>query len=145
VVGTGSQEAESFFLFTFLVQLFFLVCSESFLLSSASARIFVYAARVICVGAFFITKVSRFGIPVPTSKCVGRFTDLYFPFDFQSSYSSNQSKHLVDSIRSFVLVASHPCSIVFPARFAPARRHLCLLSSARIWFSSARNPFPILS
>jgi hypothetical protein len=129
----------------FLSASIFLVCSESFLLSSASAGIFVYAARVLCVGPFFIAKVSLSGIPVPTSRCAERFIDLYFLFDFQSSYSSNRSKHLVDAVRSSISVASHPSLIVFPARFAPARRHLCLLSSARLWFSSARNPFPILS
>jgi hypothetical protein len=52
------------------------------LLSSASAGIFVYAAKVLCAGPFFIAKVFGFGIPVPASRCTERFTDLYFPFDF---------------------------------------------------------------
>jgi hypothetical protein len=99
----------------FLSAAIFLVCSESFLLLSASAKIFVYAARVLCTGPFFITKVSRSGIPVPLSRCAERFTDLYFPFDFLLSYSSNRSKHLVDSVRSSVSVASRPSPIVFPA------------------------------
>jgi hypothetical protein len=81
----------------------------------------VDAARVLCAGPFFITKVSRSGIPVPASKCTEGFTNLYFLFDFQSSYSSNRSKHLVDFVRSSVSVASCPSPIVFPARFAPAR------------------------
>jgi hypothetical protein len=110
----------------------FLVCYESFLLSSASVGIFLYAARVLCAGPFFIAKVSRSGIPVPASRCAERFTNLYFPFDFQSSYSSNRIKHLVDSVRSSVSVASHPSPIVFPAQFAPARRCLCLLLSAKL-------------
>jgi hypothetical protein len=37
---------------------------------------------VLCADPFFIAKVSRSGIPVPMSRCVERFTDLYFPFDF---------------------------------------------------------------
>jgi hypothetical protein len=100
---------------------------------------------VLCADSFFITKVSCSGIPVPTSRCTERFADLYFPFDFQSSYSSSRSKHLVDSVHSSISVASRPSLIVFPPRFALARRHLCLLSSARLWFSSARNPLTILS
>jgi hypothetical protein len=102
----------------------------------------VDAARVLCIGPFFLANVSCSGIPVPASRCTERFTDLYFSFDFQSSYSSNRSKHLVDSVCSSVSIASHPSPIVFPARFAPARRCLCLLSSARLWFSSVQNPFP---
>jgi hypothetical protein len=109
-----------FLLIHFLSATIFLVCSESFLLSSASAGIFVYTARVLCVSLFFIAKVSRSGIPVPATRCSERFTDLYFPFDFQSSYSSNRSKHLVDSVHSSVSVASRPSPIVFPAQFAPA-------------------------
>jgi hypothetical protein len=105
----------------FLSAAIFLVCSESFLLSSASAGIFVYATRVLYAGPFFTAKVSRSGIPIPASRCVERFADLYFPFDFQSSYSSNRSKHLVDSVHSSISVASSPSLIVFPARFAPAR------------------------
>jgi hypothetical protein len=105
----------------------------------------VDAARVLYAGPFFIAMVSRSGIPVPTSRCAERFAYLYFPFDFQLSYSSNWSKHLVNSIRSSVSVANRPSPIVFPVQFALARRCLCLLSSARLWFSSARNPFPILS
>jgi hypothetical protein len=109
------------------------------------SHIFVYATRVLCASLFFIAKVSRSGIPVPASRCAERFADLYFPFDFQLSYSSNRSKHMVDYVRFSVLVASRPSLIVFSAQFALARRHLCLLSSSRLWFSSARNPFPILS
>jgi hypothetical protein len=81
----------------------------------------VDAARVLCAGPFFIAKVSRSGIPIPASRCAERFTDLYFLFDFQSSYSSNRSKHLVDSVCSSISVASRPNPIVFLARFAPAR------------------------
>jgi hypothetical protein len=105
----------------------------------------VDATRVLYAAPFFIAKVSRSGIPVPASRCAERFAYLYFPFDFQLSYSSNQSKHLVDSIRSSISVANRPSPIVFPVRFALARRCLGLLLSARLWFSSARNPFPILS
>jgi hypothetical protein len=97
-----------FLLIHFLSAAIFLVCSESFLLSSASAGIFVYATRVLCADPFFITKVPRSRIPVPMSRCVERFTDLYFLFDFQSSYSSNRSKHLVDSVHSSVSLASRP-------------------------------------
>jgi hypothetical protein len=105
----------------FLSAAIFLVCSEYFLLSSASARIFVYAARVLCAGPFFIAKVSYSGIPVTTSRCAELFADLYFPFDFQSSYSSNRRKHLVDFVRFSVSVANRPSPIVFSARFTPAR------------------------
>jgi hypothetical protein len=129
----------------FLSATIFLVCSESFLLWSASAGIFVYAARVLCAGPFFITKVSCSRIHVPTSRSAESFVDLYFPFDYRLSYSYNRSKHLVDSVRSSVSVDNRPSLIIFPAQFAPARRRLCLLSSARLWFSSAQNPFPILS
>jgi hypothetical protein len=51
------------------------------LLSSASAGIFVYAARVLCAGPFFIAKVSRSEMPVPVSRCAERFVDLYFPLN----------------------------------------------------------------
>jgi hypothetical protein len=54
--------------------------------------------------------------PLEISRCAERFADLYFPFDFQSSYSSNRSKHLMNSVRSSVSVASRPSPIVFPAR-----------------------------
>jgi hypothetical protein len=109
------------------------------------SHIFVYATIVLCASLFFIAKVSRSRIPVPVSRCTERFADLYLPFDFQLSYSSNRSKHLVDYVRFSVSVASRPSPIVFSARFAPARRRLCLLPSSRLWFSSAHNPFPILS
>jgi hypothetical protein len=53
----------------------------------SSAGIFVYAAKLLYAGLFFIAKVSRSGIPVPTSRCAERFADMYFPFDFQSPQS----------------------------------------------------------
>jgi hypothetical protein len=69
--------------------------------------------------------------PPEISRCAERFADLYFPFDFQSSYSSNRSKHLMNSVRSSVSVASRPSPIVFPARFAPASDPFVCCQSAR--------------
>jgi hypothetical protein len=78
----------------------------------------VDAARVLCASPFFLAKVSRSGIPIPVSRCVERFTDLYFLINFQSSYSSNRSKHLVDSVRSSVSVASRP-SLIHSSKVTP--------------------------
>jgi hypothetical protein len=64
------------------------------------------------------------GAPSASPICISR--------SIFSRHTHPTRKHLMDSIRSSVVaIASRPSLIVFPARFAPARRPLCLLSSAR--------------
>jgi hypothetical protein len=122
VVGTSSQEVESFFRFTFLVQLFFLFAPNPF------------CCRVHQLGFLFAPPGSS--TPVRSSSPRSPALGSLFPRVGAPSAS------LICISR---LIFSHPSPIVFPARFALARRRLCLLSSARLSFSSAQNPFPILS